>query len=117
MADAEFKVYAFNLHTHKCHTNVILHCIKMIIYTNILGWVFGMVERGTTNVILVPVDRRDRQTLLPIIQDNIEDFTTVMSDGWAAYVTMGQLPQNYQHYAVNHRVNPCITNCMQLSPT
>ncbi len=64
-----------------------------------------MVERGTSNVIMVPVDRRDAATLLPIIQDNINDDTIIMSDSWAAYFRLGQLPQNYQHYAVNHRVS------------
>ncbi len=69
-----------------------------------LGWVFGMVERGTPNVIVVPVAQRNANTLLPIIQDNIEDNTIIMSDMWAAYFRIGQLPNNYQHFAVNHQV-------------
>jgi hypothetical protein len=68
------------------------------------GWVFGMVERGTRNVVVVPVDRRDAATLLPIIQEWIEDGSIIMSDGWAAYGGINNLPNGYQHFAVNHRV-------------
>ena len=30
-------------------------------------WVFGMVERGTNSVIMIPVARRDINTLIPLI--------------------------------------------------
>ncbi len=34
-------------------------------------WVFGMIERGTNNVIMIPVQQRTATTLLPLIIDHI----------------------------------------------
>lgn len=31
-------------------------------------WVFGMLDRDTGDVVLVPVEKRDKNTLIPIIQ-------------------------------------------------
>ena len=52
---------------------------------------------------MVPVDRRDATTLLPIIQKYIAPGTTIISDLWAAYNTIGTL--GYQHLTVNHSLN------------
>ena len=45
-------------------------------------WAFGMVERGTNNVMIIPVQDRSAATLLPLIQQYIAPGTTVMSDMW-----------------------------------
>ena len=66
-------------------------------------WVFGMLERGTNNVRFFTVADRSAATLLPIIADNIEAGTTIISDGWAAYGVINQLQQNYDQW-VNHRL-------------
>ena len=52
-------------------------------------WVFGGVEVGTPQRrrFLVPVDRRDAATLLPVLQEYVLPGTTAVSDCWRAYNT------------------------------
>ena len=64
-------------------------------------WFFGGVERGSGRCFICPVDRRDAATLLPIIQQYILPGTIIMSDKWAAYNRIDQLPELYEHYTVN----------------
>ena len=47
-------------------------------------WVFGGYDVADKVGFMVPVDRRDAATLLPIIQQHIAPGTTVVSDLWAA---------------------------------
>ena len=47
-------------------------------------WVFGGYDVATKVGFMVPVDRRDAATLLPIIQKYIAPGTTIISDLWAA---------------------------------
>lgn len=68
-------------------------------------WYFGGVERGSNRCFICPVDRRDAATLLPIIQLFILPGTIIMSDKWAAYNRIDQLPELYEHYSVNHSEN------------
>ena len=44
-----------------------------------------MLERGTNKVRLFNVADRTAATLLPIIADNIEAGSIIISDGWSAY--------------------------------
>src|SRR3569623_2102965 len=67
-------------------------------------WVFGMLERGTNKVRLFNVADRTAATLLPIIADNIEAGSTIISDGWSAYGGIRTLQQQYDHRWVNHRL-------------
>lgn len=67
-------------------------------------WVFGAIERGTNNCLLVPVPDRRAETLLPIIERHILPGTTIISDCWAAYNALSNTP-NYTHETVNHRYN------------
>jgi transposase-like protein len=70
-------------------------------------WVFGGVERETGRTFLVPVLNRDTDTLLAVIHKWIEPGTTVISDCWGAYNSLGS--QGYTHLTVNHSlhfVNP-----------
>ena len=66
-------------------------------------WVFGGVERENGNFFLVPVERRNRDTLIPIIQEWILPGTTIISDCWAPYNILDQL--DYHHLTVNHSNN------------
>ena len=67
-------------------------------------WVFGGIERGTTNAFMLVVPDHTRSTLLPIIQQYIRSGTTIMSDEWAAYREIGRIP-GYSHETVNHSQN------------
>lgn len=45
-------------------------------------WVFGGIERGTNRCFLIPVEKRDKETLLKIIKEWILPNTTIISDCW-----------------------------------
>lgn len=66
-------------------------------------WVFGGLDSVTQEGFLVAVPRRDAHTLLPILQDYVLPGTTVVSDLWRAYGTVGQM--GYVHLTVNHSLN------------
>lgn len=68
-------------------------------------WYFGGFERGSGLAFIVPVEKRDAATLLPIIQKHIRPGTTIISDLWRAYCRISQLPEGYRHYTVNHSEN------------
>ena len=57
-------------------------------------WVFGGYDVATKVGFMVPVDRRDAATLLPIIQKYIAPGTTIISDLWAAYNTVAWCQNN-----------------------
>jgi hypothetical protein len=47
-------------------------------------WMFGGMERGSVHAFLRLVDRRNADTLLPIIQEYVLPGTTIMSDLWGS---------------------------------
>lgn len=63
-------------------------------------WVFGGVERGTGKTFFVPVKKRDKATLLPIIQEWVLPGTIVMTDKWKGYSNLHSC--GYEHLTVNH---------------
>lgn len=66
-------------------------------------WVFGGVCRETRDCFMVPVERRDSETLLSIIKDRIESGTTIISDCWKAYNCLSG--NGFRHLTVNHSIN------------
>jgi transposase-like protein len=69
-------------------------------------WVFGGIERITGKSFLVEVQKRDANTLLPIIMQYIRPGSVIYSDEWRAYSRLPTLPgQMYTHHTVNHSVN------------
>ena len=52
---------------------------------------------------MVPVEERNRDTLLGIIKERIEPGTTIISDCWKAYDCLEQ--EGYVHLKVNHSLN------------
>lgn len=63
-------------------------------------WVFGGVERESGESFFKVVEKRDAETLIPIIQENIREGTTIISDCWKAYSRLESL--GYNHLTVNH---------------
>lgn len=66
-------------------------------------WVFGAFDRETGQCFMVPVERRDSATLLPIIRDWILPGSTIISDCWKAYDCLNDY--GYEHLQVNHSLN------------
>ena len=71
--------------------------------------VLGGIERETNHCFLTPcpANRRNEATLLPIIQQFVLPGSTIITDGWKAYINLGQ--HGYVHMDVNHSedfVNP-----------
>ena len=66
-------------------------------------WVFGGICLETKACFLVPVEHRDRDTLLPIIRTQILPGTRVMSDLWKSYDCLQN--SGYQHLIVNRSLN------------
>lgn len=64
------------------------------------SWVFGGISRKTGNVFMVTVERRDRETLIPIIKRWILPGTLIIADGWKAYDTLEE--HGYKLLRVNH---------------
>lgn len=68
-------------------------------------WVFGVYDVADKVGYITFVDKRDAATLLPIIQNVVLPDSVIISDEWAAYRGIGNLPQNYTHRTVNHSRN------------
>lgn len=68
-------------------------------------WIFGGICTATKKIFATPVTDRSAATLLPLIQENIESQTLIMSDQWPAYNGITRLPEQYSHQEVNHSQN------------
>lgn len=66
-------------------------------------WVFGGVERESSRCFLEIVSDRSRDTLIPLIEKYIEPGTTIISDCWSAYDSLGK--EGYTHLTVNHSLH------------
>jgi len=69
------------------------------------SWVFGAYDVAEQMGYITYVAKRDAATLLPIIQRVVAPGSVVISDEWAAYRGIQNLPQNYDHRTVNHSQN------------
>jgi len=72
-------------------------------------WVFGGVEVDVPQpncfFDVCPYNRRDAATLLPLIEHWILPGSCIVSDMWAAYGGVANLPGGYQHLTVNHSLH------------
>ena len=64
---------------------------------------FGGICGESKECLVVPVNSRDKGTLLPTIQDHILPGTCVMSDLWRAYDCLND--EGFQHLTVNRSLN------------
>ena len=65
-------------------------------------WIFGLVERDSNRIKLLPVDKRDQDTLVnKIILKHVDPGSTIYSDGWRAYKCLSSL--GFAHYVVEHK--------------
>ncbi|XP_072180092.1 uncharacterized protein [Diadema setosum] len=64
-------------------------------------WILGMVERSTNRIILYPVDSRNENTLIPLIERHVEKGATIYTDGWRAYSSLND--RGYRHFTVEHK--------------
>jgi transposase-like protein len=65
-------------------------------------WVLGIIDVHTNDfrIEVCPNNSRNAETLLPIIQNNVEVGTTIMSDCWPAYNELEA--KGFNHLTVNH---------------
>ena len=68
-------------------------------------WVFGGVDQVTKRAFVRIVDDRTRDTLLPIIQDNIETGSIIYSDTFRPYFTLNPLGYQHQMVKVQYSIN------------
>ena len=64
-------------------------------------WVLGGVEHGTKKVFTIPVEKRDKATLLKNIKKYVKPGTTIYTDCWKGYVDLKE--NGYNHKTVNHK--------------
>ena len=66
-------------------------------------WIFGAICRETREFFVVPVDKRDSATLIPIITSKVFEGSTIISDCWKSYDCLSQ--HDFEHLRVNHKYN------------
>ena len=66
-------------------------------------WIFGGICRETREFFLVPVEKRDSATLIPIILEKVKPGSTIISDCWKSYNVLTEL--DFTHLTVNHKYN------------
>ena len=60
-------------------------------------------DREDRKCFLVTVPNREKEVLLPLIQQRIAPGTTIMSDCWKSYDCLSK--EDFKHLTVNHSVN------------
>lgn len=68
-------------------------------------WVLGLLDTATANVVMLCLQDRTAQTLIPYIEQFVAPRSTIVTDGWAAYTQIANSPNNYIHQVVNHTEN------------
>ena len=66
-------------------------------------WVLGGICVESGELFLQPVEKRDKETLLPIIIDRVHPGTTIITDCWRAYNDLAY--NEFNHLTVNHSLH------------
>ena len=71
-------------------------------------WLFGEIKRVSKKRFVVALtsdiaEKRDKATLLPLIQKYVIKGSIIYSDSWGAYTTLSEL--GYTHFTINHSTN------------
>ncbi|XP_071093641.1 uncharacterized protein [Haliotis cracherodii] len=66
-------------------------------------WVLGGIERESRHVFLTTLTDRSAATLIPAIERHVAKGTTIITDCWKAYSSLGKI--GYTHQTVNHSLN------------
>ena len=71
-------------------------------------WLFGGVERVSKKKFVIPLtgprgDKRDKETLIPLIKKYIRPGSIIYSDAWGAYRELNT--HGYSHHVINHSEN------------
>ena len=66
-------------------------------------WVFGGIDRQTGKVFLVPVEKREQETMIFLIKTWILSHSTIISECWKAYDILDQ--EENEHLRVNHSLH------------
>lgn len=66
-------------------------------------WIFGLIERGSNQIILYPVDDRSADTLIPLTVKHVKPGSRIYSDSWAAYNSLNSI--GYEHFTVVHKTS------------
>ena len=66
--------------------------------------VFGLYDEATRKVFCVPVRKRNRATLVPLIKFFVPQGRRVTSDSWGAYARLRY--EGYRHLVVVHKKYP-----------
>lgn len=64
-------------------------------------WVLRGIDRGTKNIFTIPVENRNKETLLKNIKKFVKPGTTIYTDCWKGYFDLKK-SNNYKHHTVNH---------------
>ena len=64
-------------------------------------WIFGLVERDSNRLLLFPVDNRNADVLLTLIQEHVNTGSTIYSDGWAEYNALSSL--GCRHFVIEQK--------------
>jgi transposase len=64
-------------------------------------WVFGLMKRDSRKTFFRIVQKRDSETLLPLIKQHVASGSTIYSDDWKAYSCLSK--QGYVHKVVVHK--------------
>ena len=74
-------------------------------------WVFVGIERSSDKIFLVPVEKRDRETLTEIIVKWIKPGTTIISDCWKVYEKLEEI--GYCHFSFIDQDTGAHTNTIE----